>query len=100
MSARHLQSNVLSTALVFVLLPVLAWAQSFNGSIGGTVKDPSGAVVPSAELTLTSVGTGTERKMTTGPDGLYLFWEFAAGGLRFTGFRQGIPRLHSKGHYR
>jgi hypothetical protein len=79
-----------------VLLPVLAWAQSFNGSIGGTVTDPSGAVVPSAELTLTSVATGTARKLTTGPDGLYLFGNLQQGAydLQVTakGFREFVQR--------
>jgi carboxypeptidase family protein len=96
MFAKHPRARVVSTALVFVLLPVLAWAQSFNGSIGGTVTDPSGAVVPSAELTLTSVATAAVRRLTTGPDGLYLFGNLQQGAydlqVAAKGFRDYIQR--------
>lgn len=78
MSARHSKAWIISTVFV-ALLPVMGWAQSFTGSISGTVTDPSGAVVPSAELTLTSVATGAVRKSTTGPDGLYLFGNLQQG---------------------
>jgi len=48
-------------------------AQSYNASISGTVTDPSGAAVPSAEVTLTSVETGSVAKTSSGQDGLYSF---------------------------
>jgi len=39
-----------------VLLPTLAWAQNMNATISGTVSDPSGTVVPNADITLTAKG--------------------------------------------
>ena len=44
-----------------------------NGSISGTVQDPSGAAVPGAGLTLTALGTAVVTKTTSGPEGLYAF---------------------------
>ena len=49
--------------LVFVSLifpPGALRAQSANGTISGIVTDPSNAVIPSAEVTLTRVISGTE----------------------------------------
>src|SRR5580700_12100195 len=42
-----------------------------TGALTGTVKDPSGAVIPNATVTATSVDTGQVRTTNTGPDGAY-----------------------------
>jgi len=44
-----------------------------TGALTGTVKDPSGAVIPNATVTLTSIDTGQARTATTGADGTYKF---------------------------
>jgi hypothetical protein len=46
-------------------------AQTATGSILGTVKDPSGAVVPGATVTIKSVSTATTRALTTTAAGTY-----------------------------
>ena len=56
-----------------LLAPALIWAQSQNSGISGTVTDPSGATVPGAEMTLTSLERQTTAKATVGSDGLYAF---------------------------
>jgi hypothetical protein len=49
------------------------WGQTAGtGAISGTVKDPSGAVVAGAEVTVKNVSTGAERKFTTNDAGIYL----------------------------
>src|SRR5580700_6984798 len=56
-----------------ILLPVCAlgaWAQS-TASLSGTVTDPSGAVVPNAQVTVHSLGTGADRVVKTDSDGIY-----------------------------
>jgi len=52
MSAKHAQARVFSRYLSFVLLPVLAWVETFNGSISDAVTDPSGSLdhVPSTAI--------------------------------------------------
>ncbi len=67
-------------ALGFVLfslavLPALAQAprtSTAGGAVSGVVKDPSGAVIPGAAVTLTGEN-GNARQAKTGPDGTYTF---------------------------
>ncbi len=66
---------VLALALVF---PAALGAQNVaRGSIGGTVYDPSGGVVPDAKVTLTSEYGVRETK--AGPDGSFLFTSVEPG---------------------
>ena len=54
------------------LVTVVTLAQSgTTGSIVGTVTDPNGAVIVGAEVTVTSLATGEERKATTDTEGNY-----------------------------
>src|ERR1700733_178407 len=47
------------------------FGQSDNGSISGFAKDPSGASVPKAKVTLRNEGTGEEHAVTTNDSGYY-----------------------------
>jgi hypothetical protein len=57
----------------------LAFAQSDLGSISGFVKDPSGAVVPKAQVTVKNEATGTERRANTNESGFYTVTNIPAG---------------------
>jgi len=60
----------------FILLAVFqvsAMAQSFTGSIRGTVTDPAGAVIPNATVMVMAVDTGQTRTATTNSLGEYIF---------------------------
>jgi outer membrane receptor protein involved in Fe transport len=62
----------LALALGFLLglAPDPALAQS-SGSISGTAKDESGAVLPGVTVEATNAGTNAVRSATTGPDGFF-----------------------------
>jgi len=65
-----------STRSLLTLLLIAAgatalWAAEVTANIAGTVKDPSGAIVPSATVTLTNTKTNTSRVFTTRDDGSY-----------------------------
>jgi len=54
-----------------LLWPPVARAQAVYGSIFGTVTDQSGAAVPGARMTITSVQKGTKSETTTNGTGNY-----------------------------
>ncbi|MGH9403611.1 MAG: carboxypeptidase regulatory-like domain-containing protein, partial [Terriglobia bacterium] len=70
----------------------LAFAQVDAGTILGTVKDPSGAVIPGATATLTNQGTGLKLTTTTNAQGDYTFTPIRIGTYtvtaQFRGFQQ------------
>ncbi len=51
----------------------VAWSQTVQGVITGTITDPTGAVVPNATVTITNAGTNISQTTTTGSDGSYRF---------------------------
>src|SRR5436305_1041618 len=55
----------------FSLLPARAQSTVATGSIQGTVTDPNGAVVPSANITIINKGTGQASKITSSASGTY-----------------------------
>ena len=61
---------------------VVCSAQTFRGGIQGTVTDPNGAVVPGAEVTITSPDTGLTRTIVTGDSGAYSVSEIPIGSYR------------------
>lgn len=58
---------------VFLLLQVPLWGQETTGSVTGTVKDTSGAVIPNAAVELTNGQTGTTRKTESNGVGYFVF---------------------------
>src|SRR5579863_4000136 len=92
--------NICVLLFVFALLSF----QSLNaqtagtGALAGTIKDPSGAVVPNAMVTATSLDTGAVRTDMTGADGTYRFSLLPPGNYRVrieaSGFKpQEIPSV-------
>src|SRR5580704_910630 len=65
--------NLLCLLALLLLLPSLVFAQADTGTLAGTVKDTSGAVVPDAMVTARNSATGAQRSVQTGSDGVYTF---------------------------
>ncbi|MBI3683513.1 MAG: TonB-dependent receptor [Acidobacteria bacterium] len=59
--------------VILFLLAAPGFAQEFRATLQGTVTDPSGAAVASAEVILRNLGTGVERKMNADEAGHYVF---------------------------
>src|SRR5262249_16790719 len=67
--------------LCLVFLP--AWSQT-NGSISGTIKDPNGAVVPGAQVVVTSQDLGIRQGTTSDSTGDFLFAQLPPGTYQLT----------------
>ncbi|GAA3762231.1 TonB-dependent receptor [Terriglobus aquaticus] len=66
-------------ALAAVLAaPALTFAQS-TATLSGTVKDPSGAALPGAQVVIRNLGTGVERTLTSDGAGQYVAPSLAPG---------------------
>src|SRR6201981_188779 len=78
-------------ACVSLALCVSAMGQT-NGEIRGSVTDPSGAVVPSATVTATQVGTDTNRTVTAGSDGSFDIPELPVATYSVTVEAKGFKR--------
>lgn len=75
----------LSAGVVLLLLAVnLAYAQTGAGSIQGTVKDTTGAVVPSARVVVTYTPTVREYSTATNEVGFFLFPSVQVGPYQIT----------------
>src|SRR5256885_6723709 len=75
----------LRLAAIFVVLSVATlMAQTFRGTILGTVTDSTGAVVSDATVKARNVGTGQERTTTTSADGSYAIPELPIGTYAVT----------------
>jgi len=71
--------------LVFVLLVAVSLsAQTFRGTILGTVTDAQGAVVSGAKVTVKNVATGLERSTETSASGGYVLSELPIGTYTVT----------------
>ena len=64
-AARRAGPGLFVLALLSCLVPGEVSAQAVSGTILGTVKDSSGAVVPGATVTLVNTGTGLTRTVVT-----------------------------------
>jgi hypothetical protein len=66
------------------LLSVQAHAQVAGGTESGTVTDASGAVIPSAQISITNVATGVTRSVTTDTAGFYSSPNLLPGNYEIT----------------
>jgi len=80
--------------LVVLLFAVAGYSQTFRGAINGTVTDQSGAVVASASVTATNVGTAVTLSTTTTSDGVFAFQDLPLGTYKIavtaSGFKSEI----------
>ena len=70
--------------LCFLFTASVMFAQTFRGTILGTVTDSSGAVVGGATVKVRNTGTGQERSATTSADGSYAVAELPIGTYTVT----------------
>jgi hypothetical protein len=85
--------QALRFSLAALLLSGVAFAQSDYGSISGFAKDPSGAVVPKAKITITNEGTREERAASTNESGYYVVTNLAPSYYTVTAEASGFKKF-------
>src|SRR5208282_862289 len=78
----HMPRSFLAGVLLALLLTTTSFAQSTSGSITGMVTDPSGAIVPAAEVEVTNVGMGVTTRVTSNSVGVFNLPNLDAGTYR------------------
>src|SRR5580658_1323169 len=84
------------TLLALVCLAASAWAQN-SGSITGTVRDATGAVVPGAQVVLSDTQKGISLKTTTNSGGDYLLAGLPTGTFNLSLTAKGFRRFEATG---
>jgi Carboxypeptidase regulatory-like domain len=82
-----------TAGLVSVLLLLLASsasAQVSSASVNGVIRDPKGAVIPGANIVLTSVDTSVEHTSVSNGAGDYVFLNITPGRYTLTASAQGF----------
>jgi hypothetical protein len=77
--------HVVLSAFALIMLAAFADAQvRIVGNISGTVKDPGGALVPGAKVTLKDEGTGIAKQAVSDDQGAFLFPDLSHGLFEVT----------------
>jgi hypothetical protein len=86
--------------LLLLTVCLLAWQASLwgatTGSISGTIKDQSGAIVPDVAMTATNPATGVVAKTTTDKQGFYSFPSLVVGHYDLLAGKNGFKDQHKK----
>jgi hypothetical protein len=93
---RRLHSQFLGTFLLLSLVAVLR-AQVDTASIVGTVKDPTGAVIQGAHVTVTNDATGESQSVATASNGNYLFPYLRVGTYSLAAEASGFKKANMSG---
>src|ERR1700722_14629029 len=83
-------SSLLVCLGLLLLLALRGAAQETTGGLQGTVKDPSGAVVPNAKVVVTTSTLVGEKSLTTDNSGYYRFANLPPGHYTITGAGNGF----------
>src|ERR1700730_3509433 len=83
----------LSIVLVVFSLALSTPAQTYRGAINGTVTDPSGAVIPDAEVKAKNKATDVTTSTTTTSDGQFVFQDLPAGTYIVSVVASGFPEM-------
>ena len=83
-------NRLLTLPCLFLICLVAANAQTYRGTVRGTVRDPSEALVPGAEIKLTNQATNETRTAQSNYDGEYSISSLRPGQYRVDITAQGF----------
>lgn len=84
--------GVILTA-AFLVLNLSAFGQSTSGSITGTVKDSTGAVIPGASVTLVGRSDNSSQQTTTNEEGIFIYPQVRPGTYSISVQKEGFQKI-------
>jgi hypothetical protein len=93
---RFATGKLLGGVAIYFCMATMAHAQLDFGSITGFVKDPSGAVVTKAKVTIQNEGTGLQRPTDTNDSGYYVMTNLPPGYYSVTAEASGFKKFLSE----
>ncbi len=81
------------SVVLFLCAASIAHAQAGRGSISGLISDPSGAIVPGAQVVLRNPATGVTQHSVTSGAGLYTFISLNPGLYQVTASETGFKSV-------
>lgn len=84
-------------AVCVLLCSGIAWAQGSTGTISGTARDSSGAVLPGVKVVILNEATGISRTVDTNTAGQYSAPSLSPGSYQVTATRDGFQTVVRNG---
>src|SRR6185295_4737548 len=75
---------LVSTALLLVVFSAYAFTQTANATLGGSIVDTTGALIPGVMVTATNAETGIVNTTLTNEAGVYQFASLQPGTYKVT----------------
>src|SRR5262245_20084369 len=83
--------------LLVLASPIFLSAQYTTASLGGTVQDPSGAMLTGAQVTVRNTDTGFTQTTQTDASGAFLFSRLPIGNYELRAERTGFSTYQQTG---
>src|SRR5262245_35909556 len=96
LSLRSFAKTMLSALLLTLFAVLVVFGQENTGSVQGTVKDPGGAVIPGAKITLSGSALVRSLDTTSDKEGNYLFPKVPSGIYTVTISQDGFKTIKSE----
>jgi len=81
------------TIILALVVAACAWPQASTGSVSGTVRDQTGAVIPGAAVVLTNTATNVTSRTQTNEVGFYMFPGITPGSYRLEVEQPGMQKF-------
>jgi hypothetical protein len=79
--------------MVLMLVPAMVANAQYGAGIQGTVTDKTGAVIPGAKITITSLETGRTQQTVASGEGFYRFSSLLPGRYKVTAELDGFKKM-------
>jgi hypothetical protein len=93
--SRTLAPALLALLTGFSIAAPSSIAQSFRGSVRGSITDAHSLVIPGAKITARNLGTSETREVTSDSEGVYFFLELPTGEYEVAAMAPGFQEVRA-----